>query len=236
MNDLTGMETDRDSIEPLKQDEDRPNEASSRPDGVPEKFWDGDEGAVRIDSLMKSYNELERRMGTLPSVPENPDAYDIKHEVDMLAPDPAVNARLHQAGFTQDQAQLVYDMAGEVLMPMMEEMAANQQQEQMLSRLHETFGGKEKWNELSHQVEAWGRENLSENVYEALSGSYDGIVTIHRMMSGGEPRLGRTSGPVNQTADESSLQTMMRDPKYWRDRDPAIVERVREGFRRLYPD
>jgi hypothetical protein len=27
---------------------------------------------------------------------------------------------------------------------------------------------------------------------------------------------------------------MMRDPRYWRQQDPAIVEQVREGFRRLY--
>lgn len=30
------------------------------------------------------------------------------------------------------------------------------------------------------------------------------------------------------------LKTMMRDPLYWRDQDPEIVEAVREGFRALY--
>jgi hypothetical protein len=36
-------------------------------------------------------------------------------------------------------------------------------------------------------------------------------------------------------ADEEEVRVLMRDPRYWRDRDPAIVARVREGFRRLYP-
>jgi hypothetical protein len=27
---------------------------------------------------------------------------------------------------------------------------------------------------------------------------------------------------------------LMRSPAYWRDRDPAVVRTVREGFRRLY--
>ena len=26
-----------------------------------------------------------------------------------------------------------------------------------------------------------------------------------------------------------------RDPRYWRDRDPAIIEKVRQGFRQLFP-
>jgi hypothetical protein len=28
---------------------------------------------------------------------------------------------------------------------------------------------------------------------------------------------------------------MMRDPRYWRDRDPAFIAQVTEGFKRLYP-
>jgi hypothetical protein len=28
---------------------------------------------------------------------------------------------------------------------------------------------------------------------------------------------------------------MMRDPRYWRERDPALVAQVTEGFKRLYP-
>jgi len=36
--------------------------------------------------------------------------------------------------------------------------------------------------------------------------------------------------------DMESLSRLMRDPRYWRDRDPAIVQQVTEGFRRLYPD
>ena len=28
---------------------------------------------------------------------------------------------------------------------------------------------------------------------------------------------------------------MMRDPRYWRERDPGFVAQVTEGFQRLYP-
>jgi hypothetical protein len=33
---------------------------------------------------------------------------------------------------------------------------------------------------------------------------------------------------------EAELIQMMRDPRYWKDRDPQVVTAVREGFDRLY--
>ena len=35
---------------------------------------------------------------------------------------------------------------------------------------------------------------------------------------------------------EGHLSAIMRDPRYWRDRDPELIEAVADAFRRLYPD
>lgn len=35
-------------------------------------------------------------------------------------------------------------------------------------------------------------------------------------------------------ATQEELRTMMKDPRYWRDQDPNIVEQVRQGFRNMY--
>lgn len=52
----------------------------------------------------------------------------------------------------------------------------------------------------------------------------------------GLPRR-RTRGggiaPVLSTADETNLREMMRDPRYWRDRDPELVRQVMAGFRAM---
>ena len=34
--------------------------------------------------------------------------------------------------------------------------------------------------------------------------------------------------------DEKDLQSMMRDPKYWRDKDPAYIAKVTAGFEKIY--
>lgn len=210
--------------------------AATRPANLPEKFWDADARVPRVDALAKSYTELERRLGETADVPDVPDAYDISLPSDTMAVDPAVNERLHKAGFTQAQAQLVYDMAAEFLGPTVASMADQVQADGLQGRLSTQFGGEENWGTVSNQLQAWAERNLPRDAFQALSNSYEGVMAMHRMMAAGEPPLGRVSGPVNPTTDESGLREMMRDPRYWRDQDPAYVEQVREGFRRLYPD
>jgi capsid protein len=92
---------------------------AARPAGLPDKFWDEKNGQVRLDALVKSYLELERKLGSAGrDIPPGPDHYKVEVKSELLSPDPDVNRRLHAAGFSQEQAQLVYDLACDRLMPM----------------------------------------------------------------------------------------------------------------------
>ena len=86
---------------------------AGRPASVPEKFWDREAGAIRTDALLKSYVELERKLGSmvpLPAdddqegrerlqrllgVPANAADYQIEARDELLEPTPEINARLH---------------------------------------------------------------------------------------------------------------------------------------------
>lgn len=37
--------------------------STTRPDNVPEKFWDAEKGAIKTDEVLRSYTELERKIG-----------------------------------------------------------------------------------------------------------------------------------------------------------------------------
>jgi hypothetical protein len=43
------------------------SERGPRPGGLPDKFWYEKTGQVRLDALVKSYLELERKLGALGS-------------------------------------------------------------------------------------------------------------------------------------------------------------------------
>lgn len=206
----------------------------ARPDYLPEKFWDPAKNEARLESLARSYGELERKLGNGEGVPPDSTAYRIQVKDEVVSPDPEINTRLHKAGFTQTQAQLVYDLAAERLVPMLNEVAARFESDSQTERLSRHFGGDEKWRETSRQVAAWGRANMPESVFGALSATYEGVVALHKMMTGNEPGLMRGEGHAAPLS-EDSLREMMRDPRYWRDLDPGTVARVTEGFKRLYP-
>ena len=210
---------------------------TAAPAGVPDKFLDPQTGALRVETLVKSYQELERRLaagGGASLAPAAPDGYRIACDHGLFEPCPEINARLHAAGFAPEQAQLVYDLAAERLMPLIQELVAEFQAEREVERLVQHFGGEEKWRTVSRQLLAWASKNLPAPAVEGLSTTYEGVMALYRMMTGTEPSaLKRGDAPVE--GGEADLHTLMRDPRYWRDRDPAVVARVTEGFQRLYP-
>jgi hypothetical protein len=218
---------------------------------IPEKFRDPTTGALRVEALLKSYLELERAMSRRAAppgddapeeerarwrkvlgVPDGPDGYAITPPHDMCGPDEEVNRRLHEAGFTPRQAQLVYDLAAERLLPLIAEAAAEFEAGKQRERLHAEFGGEERFRRLAPQIAAWGRANLPDAVFAALSTTAEGIAAMHRMMGAKEPPLARDA-TAEAAPDEAELRKMMRDPRYWRSREPDFVKRVTEGFRRL---
>jgi len=100
--------------------------------------------------------------------------------------------------------------------------------------LEQHFGGAEKWQEISRQLLAFGEKTLPADVLDTLASSYEGVLSLYRMMQGEEPGLSRASQPKGNGEGALELQSMMRDPKYWRDQDPSFIAKVTEGFQRLY--
>lgn len=241
---------DRSEVE-LERDRDRDREPGTdgKPDEQPadedclaaggslDRFRDAASGEVRTDALIEAYLDLERQLEAQPrpAVPASPDDYAIRIKGDMFDADAEVNRKLHEAGFDQDQAQLVYDLAATHLLPMVAEVAAVYQAEGEVERLRNDFGGEDRWREVSRQIQIWGEANLSADVFAVLSGTREGVLAMHKMMSGDEPPLlGAAGGEAKTTPTDADLKQMMRDPRYWRDQERSFVEQVRDGFRRLY--
>ncbi len=203
---------------------------------IPEKFKNPETGEVQIDLLLKSYHELEQKLSAAPQAPKTPEEYLINCDHGMFQPDIEVNRRLYEKGFNPDQAQAVYDLAAERMMPMLKDVVAEFRAEREVEKLTNHFGGSEQWRELSRQLLSFGKKNLPSDVLDNLSSSYEGVLALYRMMkSGAEPKMaGRRTSAVQGGLGEAELSSMMRDPKYWRDRDPAYVAKVTQGFERLY--
>lgn len=80
---------------------------------------------------------------------------------------------------------------------------------------------------------AYGEKELPADVLDNLSSSYEGVIALHNMMKGAEPTISSSENIISNSS-EREVQQMMRDPKYWRDKDPSFVAEVTEKFKNLY--
>ena len=234
-----------------------------RPENVPEKFWDSDAGGLRADALLKSYLELERKLGTgsrepepvaaptaaaapseageenaaeTPEIAPPPSSFTIASPHPLIEPDPQLNERLLGAGFSQSQAQLVYDLAAERLLPVIREALGEIEAQHQLERLQRHFGGADSWRNTARQLKSWASSQLDPAIHETLAASYEGVLALHQMIRASEPELlGGGAAPAAEPTQEALVE-MMRDPRYWRQRDPEFIARVTAGFKRLYAD
>ena len=163
------------------------------------------------------------------------DQYRLVPRHELIEPDSAINAKLHEAGFTERQAQLVYDLAADHLVPLIDDAFGELRAAREAERLAARFGGENAWRTTAQQIKTWGQANFAPDVYQTLASSYDGVLAVHQMMQGREPAVLNDANGPRAGLDEGDLARMMRDPRYWREREPAFVAQVTAGFERLYP-
>ena len=200
---------------------------------IPEKFKDTKTGALNTGALLKSYTELESKMSEKPSVPKTPEEYCIKCEHGMFEPDEEINKRLHEKDFTQEQAQEVYDLAAEKFVPMISEVSADLHAERELEKLINHFGGAESWQEVSRQLLAFGKKSMSDDILDGMASTFEGVLALEKMMQSDEPGL-KGDAQISEATSEKDLKVMMRDPRYWKQKDPAFVAKVTKGFEKIY--
>lgn len=220
---------------------------------IPAKFLDA-KGNLNVDSLLQSYTELERKLGKMVRIPSDDSSpeerkdfyqkigvpasakdYQLNIKNELLASDPDVNQRLYDLGFTNAQVQAVYDLAAEKVLPVIHQLAQDYEATRQRALLEEHFGGKERFEEIARQITTWAKQNVSAQVFDALSTTYEGVLTLYKMMESSEPFMMPKGVAVNEMLDEEGLKKLMMSPKYWRDQDPATLKKVADGFHRLYP-
>lgn len=214
---------------------------------IPEKFLNED-GTLNADALMKSYRELEKKMGGMISVPaadaddatrarfnhaigvpDNADDYPRNDIFD----DDAVRKKFHDIGLTSTQVEKIYSIAEEFLSPVLSELFQMQNETNAISELRNFFGGTEKMNDALRAINAFGEKFLPADAFDALCATPQGIQGVYKMMQSMEPGVKTDKNTIENLSDDD-LRRMMRDPKYWRDADPEYVRKIENGFKKLY--
>ena len=216
-------------------------------DKIPEKFLNED-GTLNTDSLLKSYSELEKKIGTMVSVPTSesdnatrerfnraigvPDDAS-QYPYDDMFDDESVKEKFREIGLNCNQVEQIYKIANEYLSPVLSELFSIQNESNAIAELKNFFGSDEKMDAALHAINDFGNKFLPHDAFESLCATPQGIQGIYKMMQSIEPHV-ETQKNENENLTDDDLRRMMRDPKYWRDSDPEYVRKIENGFKKLY--
>jgi len=216
-------------------------------DKIPEKFLNKD-GTVNTDALIKSYAELEKKIGAMVSVPTDdcddetrakfnhaigvPDSAS-QYPVSEVFDDETIRERFHEIGLTSGQVEKIYKMAEEFLSPVLSDLFSMQNDARADMELKNFFGGTEKMMDALRAINDFGTRFLPADAFDALCATPQGIQGLYRMMQSMEPSV-QTEKNTPENFSDSDLRRMMRDPKYWRDAEPEYVRKIENGFKKLY--
>ena len=216
-------------------------------DNIPEKFLNQD-GTLNSESLIKSYTELEKKIGTMISVPNENSDEDAKRKFNRaigvpesaseypkndLYDDENLREQFLQIGLTKTQVEKIYNIANEYLSPIISELFSVQDESVAINELKNFFGGVDKMNDALRAINVFGERFLPHDAFDALCATPQGIQSVYKMMQSMEPDV-KTDKNETQNLTDSDLRRMMRDPKYWRDNDVEYIRKIENGFKKLY--
>ena len=216
-------------------------------ENIPEKFLNKD-GTLNTAALLKSYSELEKKIGTMVSVPNADSDADTRakfnraigvpndsseYPTNELFDDESLREKFFEIGLTSSQVEQIYRIAEEFLTPVLSELFDVQNETNAISELKNFFGDEQKMCDALNAINSFGEKYLPRDAFETLCATPQGIRSIYAMMQTMEPSIETNEAPQKNLTDDE-LRRMMRDPKYWRDMDPEYVRKIENGFKKLY--
>lgn len=214
---------------------------------IPEKFLN-DDGTLNTDALLKSYSELEKKIGGMISIPNNdadattrakfnraigvPESAN-DYPVNDLFSDDSLREKFFEIGLTSSQVEQIYKLAEDFLTPVLSELFDMQNETSAMTELKNFFGDETKMCDALRAINTFGEKYLPRDAFDALCATPQGIRSMYAMMQSMEPHV-QTDDVSSKNLTDSELRRMMRDPKYWRDHDPEYVRKIENGFKKLY--
>ena len=203
-----------------------PSAPKSRPENVPEKFWDAEKGEVNLESLLRSYSEVEKALSQrAPEPAAKKDDAQAPAEGEQQQTPAAVDFDAYSPevvdfGKLSDASRDALKKAGyqdSVIDTLVRGVLA--EKELLTSKLHTAAGGKDQFEKLI----AWGKSNLPEHektlIDEQLNGrGYTTALDLLKMRfeKAQDPQPINGSPAANSGAYQSQAEMIaaMNDQRY----------------------
>jgi len=222
------------------------------PEYIPEKFWDTERNEIKVEELGASYKALEQKLGMrtedlVKQVQEDyenqrkssvPESYEVRlpevpEDVEITVdPEQELVKSWQQICKDNGLSQEVFDQG--VAAFVNNEIAGLPNLQEEMAKLGDNA------RERIEAADLWSKKYLSTDAYDAianLASTAEGVKALEEIMSLSKSKpLPNTNTVVDVELDERDLQSMMQDPRYWKDgsKDPAYIAKVTNLYQKKY--
>ena len=222
------------------------------PEYIPEKFWDSERNEIKVEELGASYKALEQKLGMrtedlVRQVQEDyenqrkssvPESYEVRlpevpEDVEITVdPEQELVKSWQQICRDNGLSQEVFDQG--VAAFVNNEIAGLPNLQEEMAKLGDNA------RERIEAADLWSKKYLSTDAYDAianLASTAEGVKALEEIMSLSRSKpLPNTNTVIDVELDERDLQSMMKDPRYWKEgmKDPAYIAKVTNLYQKKY--
>jgi len=222
------------------------------PEYIPEKFWDSERNEIKVEELGASYKALEQKLGMrtedlIKQVQEDyenqrkssvPESYEVRlpevpEDVEITVdPEQELVKSWQQICRDNGLSQEVFDQG--VAAFVNNEIAGLPNLQEEMAKLGDNA------KERIEAADLWSKKYLSTDAYDAianLASTAEGVKALEEIMSLSRSKpLPNTNTVIDVELDERDLQSMMKDPRYWKEgmKDPAYIAKVTNLYQKKY--
>jgi hypothetical protein len=238
-----------------------PPSGPTRPDHIPEKFWDAEKGTVNTEALLKSYTELERTRSQSPEPkadePPNPNAAPVVDNGKITKPAEPETPAASPLTEVITAAQQEYASAKEVSEDTVKKLeeagipreifqlylkGVQAQEQATAAAVYEIVGGEDTYTEMAQ----WAANNLNDAELDAFNSALDNealrenaVRGLYARFSEARPSEGTLVAPTGNAdggsgdvyTDRSQLTADLKDERYQRG-DTAFHQYVKDKLAR----
>ena len=140
---------------------------------------------------------------------------------------------LHEKQIPDSMVDILTDIITEISLKYIKNIAEKYNSLQELMKLETFFGGEKNFNEVSKQITMWATKNLTPDLFNTLNTNYWGVISLYNMMRSYEDKTFIDQEFEKDFLTEKDLKAMMKNPKYWRDKDKNFIAQIDEGWKYL---
>lgn len=222
------------------------------PEYIPEKFWDIERNEIKVEELGASYKALEQKLGMrtedlVRQVQEDyenqrkssvPESYEVRlpevpEDVEITVdPEQELVKSWQQICKDNGLSQEVFDQG--VAAFVNNEIAGLPNLQEEMAKLGDNA------RERIEAADLWSKKYLSTDSYDVianLASTAEGVKALEEIMSLSRSKpLPNTNTVIDVELDERDLQSMMKDPRYWKEgmKDPAYIAKVTNLYQKKY--